>query len=472
VSDRASFADAFRGAYFWPSVTALAGVAIGSVDQYVVNTSMPRVLEELGQPVFYAWVASGFVLAQIVGMSLAGAWRDRAGLRLPFLVGIGVFGVGSMLCAAAPAMSLLVLARAFQGLGGGALVALSTATVSVYPEALRIRMYAAISTLWGIVALCGPLLGGAITDFAGWRWIFLANAPMCIVAAAIALRGLTRSTSADRGRTIPVARSILLAVAVGCLVAAPSAESLISLGLLAAGVAAGWIYLRQERAADVPVIPPATWTGRGPVGSCMLATMFVTGGYIGAGIFLPLYLQGVRGETAFTAGLVLSAGGVSWTVGSLIGVHFHGKWRLRAMRFGAGMIVAGTLSVALQVYSGRSALPFITLSWVCAAIGVGIALLHLMNWVVLFSPASQSGAASAAVQTARLLGSAAGGALMGAVLHGIGADSSRIRLAITAIFLLAALFAVQPATLLRPKLPHFGEQGVERGRHELAAVEA
>src|SRR5579862_3718149 len=97
---RANFADAFREDYFWPSVTALAGISIGSVDQYVVNTSMPRVLAELGQPVLYAWVASAFVLSQIVGMSLAGAWRDRAGLRLPFLVAIIIFGAGSLLCAA------------------------------------------------------------------------------------------------------------------------------------------------------------------------------------------------------------------------------------------------------------------------------------------------------------------------------------------------------------------------------------
>jgi len=453
VSGRATFADAFRGHYFWPSVAALAGISIGSVDQYVVNTSMPRVLAELGQPVFYAWVASAFVLAQIVGMSLAGAWRDRSGLRIPFLVGIGVFGVGSLLCAGAPSMALLVVARGFQGLGGGALAALSYAAAAEYPEALRIRMYSLISTLWGIVALGGPLLGGAITDWVGWRWIFLANIPLCAVAAAVAIRGLGGSHPADRRRTIPVVRSMLLAATVGTLVAAPSAQPIQAVALLACGLVLGRVYLSQERKAAVPVMPLETWTARGAVGSCMLATMFVTAGYIGSNIFLPLYLQGVRHESAFTAGLVLSAAGVCWTIGSLLGVRAEGVWRMRMMRVGAFMTCLGALSIA---FISRNGLPlvFVYISWGGAAIGVGLSLLHLMNWVVVYSPRERSGAASAAVQTARLLGSAAGGALMGAVLHGIGADPDHLLMAVSAIFLLGALFALLPATLLRPKLEH------------------
>ncbi|TMG98388.1 MAG: MFS transporter, partial [Betaproteobacteria bacterium] len=246
-----TFADAFRGHYFWPSVTALAGISIGSVDQYVVNTSMPRVLAELGQPVLYAWVTAAFILAQIVGMSLAGAWRDRAGLLTPFLVGVSVFGAGSLLCANASSMLMLVVARGFQGLGGGALVVLSYATVAHYSEVLRIRMYSLISTLWGVVALGGPLLGGAITDFAGWRWVFLINLPVCVVAAAIGLRGLAGSVPADRSRAVPVLRSLLLALTVGAFVAAPSAEMPITLVLIACAIPLGWAYLNQERKAAV-----------------------------------------------------------------------------------------------------------------------------------------------------------------------------------------------------------------------------
>ncbi len=467
------FAEAFRGPYLWPSVTALAGISIGSVDQYVVNTSMPRVLAELGQPVFYAWVASGFVLAQIVGMALAGAWRDRSGLRTPFLAGIAVFGVGSLLCAGAPSMAMLVVARAFQGLGGGALSALSYAAVAGYPESLRIRMYSLISTLWGIVALGAPLMGGAITDWIGWRWIFLANVPLCLIATAIAVQGLKGSAPADRRRALPVLRSILLALTVGAFIAAPSAEPLVAVALAICGVILGRLYLSEERRAAVPVLPLETWTARGAVGSCMLATMFVTAAYIGSNVFLPLYLQNVRGESAFTAGLVMSSAGVCWTVGSLLGVRAEGVWRMRVMRLGALMIAFGGLSVAAIAAAGNVPLVFVYLTWDVAAIGVGLALLHLMNWVVAYSPPERAGAASAAVQTGRMLGSAAGGALMGAVLHGIGADAGHLWTAISAIFLLGATFALMPATLLRPRLEREHPQEPEaRPAEALATVEA
>lgn len=460
---RTRFADAFQGPYFWPSLTALAGISIGSVDQYVVNTSMPRVLAELGQPVLYAWIASCFLLAQIVGMSLSGAWADRAGLRRPFLVAILVFGVGSMLCAASPSMLMLVLARGIQGLGAGGLSVLSYTAVVDYPEQLRIRMYSLISTLWGVVALGGPLLGGAITDFAGWRWIFLVNAPVSLIALAITVRGTAASVPSDRRRPLPLGRALLLAITAGTLVASPSSEPAQAAVLIALGLVFAWTYVKRERQAQVPVIPLETRSGRGPVGSSMLATMCITGAYTGAGVFLPLYLQNVRGESAITAGLVLSAGGVCWTVGSLISVHFQGESRKVAMRLGAGCICLGTGAIAFQVAAGPFPLVLITLSWVTAAVGVGVSLLHLMNWAIAYAPPDRSGVTSAAFQTCRILGSACGGALMGALLHGIGADPEHMQTSISAIFTLAAVIAIMPATLLRPKLPAAAAQATESG---------
>src|SRR5262252_4234416 len=86
----------FSGPYLWTSITILSGTVIGSMDSYIVNTSMPRVLGDLGEPQFYAWVSSAFILAQVVGLSVAGAWKDRAGLRNPFLIAVAAFGLGSL----------------------------------------------------------------------------------------------------------------------------------------------------------------------------------------------------------------------------------------------------------------------------------------------------------------------------------------------------------------------------------------
>ena len=189
----------FSAPYRWTTITILSGTVISSMDTYIVNTSMPRVLQDLGEPQFYAWVASAFILAQIVGLAIAGAWKDRAGLRLPFLIALVGFGVGSLFCALSPSMHVLVFSRAFQGLAGGALSALCFAAAAAYPERVRLRMLAIISGVWGILALGAPLLGGFITDSVGWRWIFLVNVPVC--AAVFALGWFALHDSSAVGRT-------------------------------------------------------------------------------------------------------------------------------------------------------------------------------------------------------------------------------------------------------------------------------
>lgn len=422
------------------------------MDTYIVNTSMPRVLADLGEPQFYAWVASAFILAQIVGLSIGGAWKDRAGLRTPFLVAVAGFGVGSLLCALAPSMQVLVFSRAFQGLAGGALSALSFAAAAAYPEGVRLRMLSLISGVWGIVALGAPLLGGLITDSLGWRWIFLVNVPVCIAVMLLGWLALETARPSESRRGLPVTRALLLALAVAGLTAAPSASAQIAPVLLGLGVLAAVGFAYAERRAAIAVIPPETWLGRGPVGSSLRAIMFYTGAYTGAGVFLPLYLVQVRGETTTQAGVVLSVGGFMWTAGSIFASTRTGKWPIRLARVGALLVAFAGASVAVQSALGNLPLPLMYVTWAAAGCGVGLAMLHLTNWALVYSPASQSGVISAATQTMRMLGSAAVGALMGAVLNAIGTDPDHLRVSITAIFSLAALIALVPATIGRPRV--------------------
>lgn len=420
------------------------------MDSYIVNTSMPRVLGDLGEPQFYAWVASAFILAQVVGLSVAGAWKDRSGLKAPFLIAVFAFGAGSLLCALAPSMHILVFARAFQGLAGGGLNALGFAAAAAYPEAVRLRMLSLISGVWGIIALGAPLLGGLITDSLGWRWIFLVNVPVCAAVMLLAWFALAPAGPSETRRAIPVLRAILLAIAVAGLTAAPSASREVGVALLGVGLLAALGFAREERAAAVPVIPRDTWRGRGPVGSSLLASMFYVGAYTGAGVFLPLYLVEIRGESTTQAGLVLSVGGFMWTLGSIFAATRTGAWPKRLALIGALLIAVAGVSIAAQSAIGSLPLALIYVTWAAAGFGVGLGILHLMNWALVYSPAAQSGQVSAAVQTMRMLGSAAVGALMGAILNAIGSDADHLRLSITAIFSMAALVALWPATFGRP----------------------
>jgi MFS family permease len=180
--------------------------------------------------------------------------------------------------------------------------------------------------------------------------------------------------------------------------------------------------------------------------------MFYTGAYTGAGVFLPLYLVQVRGESTTAAGLVLSVGGFMWTVGSIYAASRTGRWPIRLAIIGALLIALACFSIAAQSVLGNLPLPLIYLTWAGAGFGVGLAMLHLTNWAIAYSPAAESGVISGATQTMRMLGSAAVGALMGAVLNAIGTDPDHLRLSITAIFGLTGLIALFPATIGRPKV--------------------
>jgi predicted MFS family arabinose efflux permease len=313
-------------------------------------------------------------------------------------------------------------------------------------------MLSLISGVWGVIALSAPLLGGLITDTWGWRWIFLVNVPLCALVMPLGWRALTGSKPADSRRGLPVKRAVLLAVGVAGLTAAPSASREVAVGLLVVGLVAAVAYARAERSASVPVIPRETWLGRGPVGSSLQAMMFYTGAYTGAGLFLPLYLVEIRGESTTQAGVVLGIGGFMWTVGSIWASGRGGHWPKRLALIGALLITVAGLSIAAQSALGNLPLAFIYVTWAGAGFGVGLAMLHLTNWALVYAPASQSGAVSGAVQTMRMLGSATGGALMGALLNAIGSDPEHLRLSITAIFVMTAIIALWPATFGRPKV--------------------
>jgi predicted MFS family arabinose efflux permease len=304
------------------------------------------------------------------------------------------------------------------------------------------------------VALGAPLLGGFITDNVGWRWIFLVNVPVCAGVILLGWLALERGNPSGSRRALPLTRAALLAIAVVGLTAAPSASGsiVVALALFAVGILAAIGFAVAERRADVAVIPLDTWLARGPVGSSLLAIMFYTAAYTGAGVFLPLYLVEVRGESTTQAGLVLSVGGFMWTAGSILASTRSGKWPIRLAWIGALLIVVAGVSIAAQSVLGNLPLPLIYVTWAGAGFGVGLAMLHLTNWSLVYSPAAQSGVISAATQTMRMLGSAAGGALMGAVLNGIGSDADHLRVSIAAIFSLAAVIGLVPATIGRPKV--------------------
>jgi predicted MFS family arabinose efflux permease len=181
--------------------------------------------------------------------------------------------------------------------------------------------------------------------------------------------------------------------------------------------------------------------------------MFFTASYLGSVSFLPLYLQRLQGSEAFVSGLALTVGGVMWTVGSLVATRGHGRWPGRMVRIGALLIALTSAYLAAQALFGPWPVIFVYVIWGFGAFGMGMGMIHLTNSAIVAAPADQKGTVSSAVQTVRTLGVGVGSALMGALLELFGTEGEQLRLALAAIFALAAVIALWPATFGRPSVP-------------------
>src|SRR4249919_1052676 len=172
-----------------------------------VATILPKIVTNLGGLSFYGWSFSAYMLATLVGIILAGDEADRRGPALPFMIGVALFVLGLVLAGVASSMIMFVLSRGVQGLGAGIIASVTYVCVGRgYPEEVKPRMLAVLSSAWIVPGLIGPALSGIVADFVGWRWVFLGLIPVLPLAAGMvlpALRKLTPSPSLTSGSFDP-----------------------------------------------------------------------------------------------------------------------------------------------------------------------------------------------------------------------------------------------------------------------------
>src|SRR6185436_11031555 len=194
---------------------AVAGVMLViflfAIDATIVSTAMPTIVAKLGGLELYSWVFSIYMLTSALTTPLFGKLSDLYSRRRLMLIGIGIFVVGSTLCGAARSMEALVLFRAIQGLGGGAIYALSFIVVGVlYSAHERAKMQGLISGIWGIASILGPLAGGIIVENWSWRWVFFVNLPITAIAVVLIVIGLQESKVRQRAHKLDIAGTLAL----------------------------------------------------------------------------------------------------------------------------------------------------------------------------------------------------------------------------------------------------------------------
>jgi MFS family permease len=164
----------------------MTGMAIAALEATVVGTAMPTVIASLGGINHYSWVFSAYLVTSTVSVPVWGKLSDLYGRRLLYQIGIGVFLLGTLLSGFSATMTQLIIFRAIQGLGAGALIPLGMTIIGdTFTVRERAKMQAYFSGVWGLSSVIGPVIGGFITDQISWRWVFFINLPIGIIAAII-----------------------------------------------------------------------------------------------------------------------------------------------------------------------------------------------------------------------------------------------------------------------------------------------
>ena len=393
-----------------------------AIDATIVSTAMPTIVAKLGGLELYSWVFSIYMLTSALTTPVFGKLADLFSRRRLMLVGIAIFILGSTLCGAAQSMEALVLFRAVQGLGGGAIYALSFIVVGVlYPPQERAKMQGIISGIWGVAAILGPLAGGLIVEHWDWRWAFFVNLPVATLAVALIVVGLKEAERERRAHKLDFAGTLMLLSSLLLLFyalshSAHSRQPLNAelIGMIALALVSLVIFYLIERRAVEPIIPLNLFHSSLFKTSAVVATLAAMGVF-GAISYLPLYLQGVAGLTASRAGMILLFLSVAWTVGSLIAGQALNRVGYRAVA-AAGMALLTVGYGLFVVFKSELNVFWVAVSGTLIGTGMGMANLTTLVAVQNSVSAQRIGVATSTIMLFRTFGGAFAVSLMGTVM--------------------------------------------------------
>jgi len=407
----------------------LAGVLLAmflsSLDQTVVGTAMPRIIVDLGGFTQYTWVTTAYIITSTIAIPITGKLTDMYGRKWFYVGGLAIFIVGSLLCGFSHTMTQLIFFRGFQGIGAGIMMANAFTVIGdIFPPAERGKYQGLVAGVFGLSSVIGPTLGGYITDTLSWHWVFFVNIPLGVLIVVLFIfffphlrpdqlkhkidyLGITTLILA----VVPV----LLALSWGGVEYPWGSVQIISMFAFSAVMIPLFIVI--EGRAKEPIIP--MWIFKNRIIAVSIFIIFITGvGMFGGIIFIPLFFQGVLGQSATSSGNFLTPMMLGLVAGSIISGQLlsraGGHYRLLGM---VGLAIMALGMFLLSRMSVETSNARAVTNIVVTGFGLGVTMPLYIIAVQNAVPYSVLGIATSSAAFFRSIGGAFGLAIFGSIMN-------------------------------------------------------
>jgi EmrB/QacA subfamily drug resistance transporter len=394
---------------------------LASLDQTIVATALPTIVSEIGGLSHLSWIVTAYLLSSTVVVPLYGKLGDLYGRRIVLQAAVCVFLAGSLLCGVAQNLPELIAFRFLQGLGGGGLIVTSIAVVGdIVPPRERGRYQGFFGGVFGLSTVLGPLLGGFIVDQFSWRWIFLINLPLGLLALVVISR--TFHSPVRRGSvTIDYAGAMLLALALtsivlitslGATLAQQAPVSLFAIGALAVASLAGFIFV--EAHAPDPLLPLSLFRNRAFVIGTSVG--FIVGmALFGSITLLPVYFQVVKGLDPTRAGLFMTPMMVGVFASSIVSGQIISRWGRYKVFPVCGTAIMTIALLLLSTIDMETPAETTAAYLLMLGLGLGMVMQILVMAVQNAVPYERLGVATSGTTLFRSIGGSVGAALFGGI---------------------------------------------------------
>jgi MFS family permease len=447
-AERARWSDLVKGQTFAHVILVMLGISLHAMDIFIVSTILPSVVADIGGEAYYAWPSAIYLVFSIMGAASAGVIGANQGLKRGPILAAAAYLVGSLICANAPDMPIFLVGRAFQGVGGGLLMALSYAMISLlFADKSRPHMFALVSVVWGAAALLGPTLGGSFAQNDFWRGVYWLTIPIFAALALLIWKGITHDYRQSTQLALPWRRLLYLGGSIFLIAFGSRFEdNWLRLGMICVAVLGMSFFLWRDSTADNKLFPTRPASLSHPVGVAYWIFFLLSVTYTPINIFMPLAAQKLHAIPPSLAGYVSAAMAFGWSVFAFI----SSGAKIRAQRI---LMVTGPFCFVGGIF-GQSFFAVDGPIWaLCVFVfmtgaGIGQCFSHITNRAMALSRKGEEAITSTGIPTMQSIGIAFGAAFAGILANSAGLSEGISFTTVEATMSTIYLYTIMPGILV------------------------